>query len=138
MSIQIKIAEIIQQKLTEDNHPLLSMINGKTLEDICHQIYYSYRGSGTSTKGFRLSKEGLLLMKTCFKSYDYVITKATMPQLLYLDRISTFPYFIDSRHFVTFDSDLAMMMTLCESRIQALIDANFRIKFGQSSFQPDL
>lgn len=143
MTVQYQIAELIRSKLTADNHPLLGMVQMRSTEEICKLVFYSFRGSDGNVKGLRLSGEGLALTKICFKSYDFPFPAlpaktVKLPHLLYLDRISTFPYYIDGKVFVTFDSDLAMMLKLSDGKLDTLIDAKYRLQFDKSSFVPDL
>jgi hypothetical protein len=142
MTIQFQIAELIRSTLTAQNNPLLSMVETLSTEDICKLIFYSFRGTDDNVKGLRLSNDGLILTKTCFKSYEFPEqgrgTRVKLPHLLYLDRISTFPYFINAKLFVTFDSELAMMLRLSDAKIETLIQAKYRLQFDKDAFLPDL
>jgi hypothetical protein len=141
MTIQVKIAELlVAQSLVTDN-PLKKMIEGKSTQEICQLIFKNYRGDPSKAKGLKLSEVGLQLMKSFFKGYDVPMPegyKVKLPHLLYLDRISTLPYFINNKCFTTFDSDLAMMLKLSDSKIETLIEAKYRLQFDKSSFLPDV
>jgi hypothetical protein len=141
MTIQAKIAELLVAQSLATDSPLKNMIVGKDTQEICQLIFKNYRGDPCSAKGLKLSEVGLQLMKSFFKGYDIPMAegyKVKLPHLLYLDRVSTLPYFINNKMFTTFDSDLAMMLRLSDGKIETLIEAKYRLQFDKNSFLPDL
>lgn len=110
--------------------PLLSFIKDKSDHDAVKVLFANARGSDGAT-GWRLSDVGLQLMKTCFKCYDVTLRfsrKHPHPHhLIYLDRVSNFPYWLSPTHLSTFDGDLAMMLKLADSDLGNLIATRFRL-----------
>lgn len=146
MTIQVKIADLLITQLTASNNPLKKMVEGKTMQEVCQLIFINFRGApGNTAKGLKLSDIGLQLLKTYVQSYDVFLgegVRVTLPHLLYLDRISILPFYIDNKTskkvLTTFDSDLAMMLKLADGKIDTLIETRFRLQIDGSSLQPDL
>ena len=138
MTIQYKIAQALITQAA--NNPLNTMLDGKTVQQVCHFIFHSFRGNEQSAKGMRLSDIGLNLLKAFFKSHTinlpagYVVT---YPHLIYLDRVSAMPYWIDDKCLTTFDSELGMMLRLVDDNIQSLIDSRFRLTSGSNKIIKD-
>ena len=140
MSIQTNIASILVQQATLTDNPLKSMVEGLSIQEVCYLIFHSYRGNETSAKGMRLSDVGLNLLKSFFKSSNIKLpggSKITLPQLLYLDRVSQMPYWISDAHITIFDTELGMMLKLVEGNLNALIDSRFRLTSGSSKIIKD-
>lgn len=130
MTIQSKIASILMTQAIETDNPLKSILDGLTIQEVCYLIFHSYRGTAVSAKGMRLTDMGLNLLKTFFKCYDIDLKpgyQLKLPHLLYLDRVSTMPYWIDNSYCAMFDSELGMMFKLTEGDIVALIESRFRL-----------
>lgn len=141
MNLQQRIAQILLAQATAQEHPLKSLIEGQTINQICHTIFHSYRGNTQGARGLRLSDLGLQLMKTFFKSHEVKLVggyEVTLPHLLYLDRVSTMPYWLNDDHMCTFDSDLAMMLVLGDGCIQNLIDTRYRLVSSGDSLNADI
>jgi hypothetical protein len=145
MTIQVKIADLLIAQFTESDNPLKAMIEGKTTQEVCQLIFISFRGAQGTAKGLKLSDVGLQLLKTCVQSYDIFLgegAKVKLPHLLYLDRISKLPYYIDNKSpikkvLTTFDSELAMMLKLADGKIDTLIETRFRLQYDGTRILPD-
>jgi hypothetical protein len=125
-----KIAEALITQATVTQSPLVSLLEGKDPQQACYVIFASYRGAANQSKGFRLSDEGLQLMKAFFKCYDVELApgyRGKLSHLLYMDRVARMPYWMNDKYCSLFDSELAMMLRLAEGRIQDLIDSRFRL-----------
>ncbi len=142
-TIHQKISELLVKSTSDSGHPLKSLLDGKSIQQVCHLVFMSYRENGGSSKGLRLSDSGLQLMRACFKSIDIPFTpqiyRREMPlaHILYLDRVSNMPYWVDRRLLCTFDSDLAMMLRLGDGLIQTLIDSRFRLVSSDNTLNSD-
>jgi hypothetical protein len=140
MSIQTDIATILVKQASLTENPLKSMVDGLSIQEVCYLIFHSYRGNDKSAKGMRLSDMGLNLLKAFFKCNNIKMpggTKVSLPQLLYLDRVSTMPYWISNEYIAIFDTDLGMMLALAEGNINLLIESRFRLTSGTSKLIKD-
>lgn len=137
-----KIAELLVQQAKSSGSPLLSLLEGKDIQEVCFTIFQTYRGSaGRSAKGMRLSDVGLQLMKAFFKCYEVKLApayKISSPHLIYLDRVNKMPYWLNSSYCCMFDSELAMMLRLADGDIQTLIESRFRLSSGDDTLNADL
>lgn len=130
MTIQCKIVEILVQQATITESPLKTMLDGKSIQELCYMIFHSYRGNQTVAKGMRLSDVGLNLLKSFFKCYDIKLQSGyavKLQHLIYLDRVSNMPYWLSKEYCTIFDTELGMMLKLTDGDIGALIDSGFRL-----------
>lgn len=97
-------------------HEQLSAMND---EQIARKVFRNYR----SDRGLRLTNFGLQMMKTCYRSYDVDLIgeKRTSPELLYLDRNATLPYYLQGDHLILFESDLGIKIKMADGSIGRLI-----------------
>jgi hypothetical protein len=140
MSLQQKIAKIVVDQTRSSGSPQWGLLDGRTTQEVCYLLFSSYRGEGTTAKGLRLSDTGLQLMRACFKSYEIQLayeTKLKLPHILYMERVTKMPYWMNHKICVLFDSELAMMLRLVEGRIQDLIDTRFRLTAIDNSLNTD-
>lgn len=142
MSLHQKIAKAVIAQAEVTQSPLCGLLEGKDVKQVCHTIFASYRASSEgSNKGLRLSDAGLQLMKAFFKCYDVPLApgyKQKLPHLIYMDRVSRMPYWMNDKYCAMFDSELAMMLRLAEGRIQDLIDSRFRLTSSEDYLNPDM
>ncbi len=125
-----QIIELLDQQLKQQGNPLYSLIDGKTTEERCHVVFDNYRVSGGSGRGWMLSEVGVQLFKTCFKSHTVSMPPGydvRTPHLIYLDRISKFPYHIAKDVATLFDPEMAMMLRLSDGKIQTLMEGDHRL-----------
>lgn len=140
MNLHQKIAEAVIAQAQAAQSPLMGLLDGKDLQQVCHVIFASYRGASGQAKGLRLSDEGLQLMKAFFKCHEIYLTpgyKQKLPHLLYMDRVSKMPYWMNDKYCALFDSELAMMLRLADGRIQDLVDSRFRLNCSDEYMNPD-
>lgn len=141
MTIHQKIAEALVIQADAKSSPLKSLLDGKTVQQVCHLIFMNYReGDGRTVKGLRLSDTGLQLMKAFFQCHDVTLTpgyRITAPHLIYMDRVNRMPYWFNSSYCAMFDSELAMMLKLADGKIQSLIDMRYRLVSSDSTLNPD-
>lgn len=140
MSIQTDIAQILVKQASLTENPLKSMVDGLSIQEVCYLIFHSYRGNDKQAKGMRLSDMGLNLLKAFFKCKNIKMpggSKITLPQLLYLDRVSTMPYWVSDEYIAIFDTELGMMLALAEGNLNFLIESRFRLTSGTSKIIKD-
>lgn len=141
MNLHQRIAEAIISQAKASQSPLYGMIEDLDLQQVCHKLFSSYRGASGAPRGLRLSDEGLQLMKAFFKCYDVNLPpgyRTKLPHLIYMDRVSQMPYWMNEKYCALFDSELAMMLKLAEGRIQDLIESRFRLTSSDNTLNPDL
>jgi hypothetical protein len=87
-------------------------------------MFANVRGAGDDLKGTRLSPLGLRLMQAFFRSYDVNIQEARQHsgrEILYLERLAVFPYFLGANKIVVFEDDLAISLTMLDGDLGALM-----------------
>ena len=139
-TVQTRIAELLIQHATEQNHPLRSFTDGKTAQEVCYLIFHSYRGNENSARGLRLSEVGLQLLKTFFKCYHIAMPAGyaiKLPHLLYLDRVSTMPYWLSDTDLTVFDTELGVMLKMSDGSLERLIETRFRLTIGGTQITKD-
>lgn len=91
-------------------------------------LFSSYRVQGQATRGLRLTKFGLLVMRQFFAAGYEVSRPADEPllpaHLLYLDQHANLPYYCDKLTFVLFDQQLTVLLRLCGGRVARLMAIN--------------
>lgn len=88
-------------------------------------LFSNYRGQGATARGLRLTRYGFDLLRHCFRAYPIDLPegyRATLPELLYLDRRATLPYHLTATHLYVFESQLGIMLKLADGRIATLIE----------------
>jgi hypothetical protein len=139
-TVQTRIAELLIKHATEQNHPLRSFTDGKSPQEVCYLIFHSYRGNERSARGWRLSEVGLQLLKTFFKCYHIQMPAGyavKLPHLLYLDRVSSMPYWLSDKDLTVFDTELGAMLKMCDGSLDLLIETRFRLTIGGTQITKD-
>jgi hypothetical protein len=84
-------------------------------------IFSDFRaGSGTETRGKRLTHQGLEILRTLYQSFEFKMPeefKVTVFHLRYLSGATRFPYFLTADRIIVFDSDLAFKIRLSDNHI---------------------
>lgn len=139
-TIQSLIAYELVRHATEQEHPLRSLVDGLTTQEVCYLIFHSYRGNEESARGLRLSEVGLQLLKTFFKCYHVQMPAGyaiKLPHLLYLDRVSKMPYWLSDKDVVLFDTELGVMLKMSDGSLDGLIETRFRLTMNGTHITKD-
>lgn len=139
-TIQSLIANELIRHATEQEHPLRSLIDGMTAQEVCYLIFHSYRGNEQSARGMRLSEVGLQLLKTFFKCYHVQMPAGyavKLPHLLYLDRVSKMPYWLSDKDITLFDTELGVMLKMADGSLDGLIETRFRLQMNGNQLIKD-
>lgn len=90
-------------------------------EQLARRMFSNYR----QDKGLRLTKFGLILMRACFKGYEFELppdedVKPT--HLLFLDQHARLPYYLHGNELVVYEELMAMTLRLIDARLSILVE----------------
>lgn len=134
MTTQQRIVELLRSKYKEDPCILGSSLLSLTDEELIRNMFINYRKTSDGARGLRIHGEAELLLSYYFDSYKihlgdpYVVKPA---HLVFLDRVTTMPWYINAEGLVLFERELAMrarMISDMDSLIEGFEDyADFSV-----------
>jgi len=114
----------LREQTTKDGGELAAKFASLSDETIVRMMFSNYRGREDS-RGLRLTKFGLQVMKRYFKGCEIDMPSGEKLQalhLLYLDSKCTMPYYCGDDGFVLYDQQLGIKLKLADGRINTLIE----------------
>jgi hypothetical protein len=117
----------IRDVVNEDNTELHEKFLSLSDEQIIRMMFSNYRAKGAgSSRGLRLTKFGLQIMKNYFQGYECKMPEGTklLPlHLLYLDSKASMPYYCSNEEgFVIYDRYLGTKLKLADGKISTLME----------------
>jgi hypothetical protein len=129
MNIHAKIFVILRDSQKVKKLPLLVDLDTTTDEELYRRFFINFRRSDTTkTRGLRLSYEGLVVIQEFFEKYEIPLPDKFLikgKHIIFLDQTCTLPYYLNSKHFILFEGELAMRAKLVGD-LDILIDAFYR------------
>lgn len=103
---------------------MTNLLTGLDDDQIIRVMFLTTRGRGAAMRGLRLTRNGLEIMQALFASHS-IQTKRTrevsVREILYLERRTSKPYFIDRDHVVLFDEEFALLLRMVDGDIAELM-----------------
>jgi hypothetical protein len=111
MVTPISLVERIRSIENIDNNPLLKTDLANSDDILCRVWFKNYRRG----RGLRLSKQGLMIFQQLYRYYIFNLGdefKIKSQHLIFLDRVSEMPWYLDPKCIIIFDKKFAFRFKL--------------------------